>query len=376
MTLGLVRELVDRGHRVTYLSIPAFADEVAPTGADFVPYTSTLPVANGLPPRAANRLDMIEQFLTEQESLFPQLRSVFEKDRPDLLLCDRASDAVRILADDLGIPFLIFCTAVVPPQDQGERRTRQAAGVLDDPRGAELHQRLRAWLADNGQPDADPWFWLDEPERALALIPRCMQPASEAVNTNRYTFVGWCGDRPGPDDGWSRPDGVARVVFVSLGTVFTDRAGFYRDAIAAFADRRGWHLVLQIGRHVDEAALGPVQANVEVHRWVPQTSVLAACDVFVTHGGMGSSLEGIRSETPMIVVPQSLDQFSNARRLVDLAVARQLDTDRVTPRRLRATAKKLVGDRKVAGRLAEVSAQIRADGGPAYAADLVEKCLP
>ncbi|WP_202966061.1 hypothetical protein [Streptomonospora alba] len=40
-TLGIVAELVRRGHTVTYYAPRRFADGVAETGADFVPVVST-----------------------------------------------------------------------------------------------------------------------------------------------------------------------------------------------------------------------------------------------------------------------------------------------------------------------------------------------
>lgn len=375
-TLGLVRELVARGHRVTYVNIPAFADQITATGARFAAYTSTLPIANGLPPQTKNALDMLELSVNEDISLLPQLREIFEADPPDLVVNETGTDAIRILARNLGVPTIQFSTTVVPWEGQREYVLQQAAAVLDDLRGVELGQRFIAWLADNGMADVDPVeFMLGEPERALVLIPRYMQPLPEAVDANRYTFVGWCADQHSARVGWERPAGVAKLAFVSVGSVLTDRPSFYRECLAAFGDLPDWHVVLQIGKHLDAVALGDLPANVEVHRWVPQVSVLEVCDLFVTHGGMGSSMEGLRSGTPMIVVPFANDQFGNAERLVDLGVARQLDSAQVTATRLRATVGELLSDRQVAARVALLSKELRAENGPARAADLVEDCL-
>ncbi|MDN5856923.1 MAG: MGT family glycosyltransferase, partial [Actinomycetia bacterium] len=45
-SLEIIRELVARGHRVTYANDPAVSDLVTKTGAEFVAYDSTLPVAD------------------------------------------------------------------------------------------------------------------------------------------------------------------------------------------------------------------------------------------------------------------------------------------------------------------------------------------
>lgn len=44
-SLEIIRELVARGHRVTYANDPAVAGLITPTGAELVPCTSVLPVA-------------------------------------------------------------------------------------------------------------------------------------------------------------------------------------------------------------------------------------------------------------------------------------------------------------------------------------------
>ncbi len=162
------------------------------------------------------------------------------------------------------------------------------------------------------------------------------------------------------------------MLLVSLGSAFTDRPAFYRACLEAFGGLPGWHVVLQIGRHTDRAALGEVPAGVEVHRWVPQFDVLAQADAFVTHAGTGGASEGLFHGVPMIAVPQAVDQFANADSLVALGVARRLDTEDATPGALRSALLELTGDPAVAGRLAEQRAAARAEGGTARAADLVE----
>ncbi len=45
-SLALIRELVTRGHRVTYANDPLMADPITSAGAELVPFTSTLPIAD------------------------------------------------------------------------------------------------------------------------------------------------------------------------------------------------------------------------------------------------------------------------------------------------------------------------------------------
>lgn len=163
---------------------------------------------------------------------------------------------------------------------------------------------------------------------------------------------------------------------MSLGSSFTKQPGFYRECLKAFGDLPGWHLVLQIGKHVDPAELGDVPANVEVRSWVPQLAVLKQADLFVTHAGAGGSQEGLATATPMIAVPQAVDQFGNADMLQALGVARHLPAEEATAEALRTAALDLTGDPEVARRLKEIRAGMAEEGGTRRAADLIEAELP
>jgi UDP:flavonoid glycosyltransferase YjiC (YdhE family) len=73
----------------------------------------------------------------------------------------------------------------------------------------------------------------------------------------------------------------------------------------------------------------------------------------------------------MVAVPQAVDQFGNADRLVELGVGRRLDVD-ATADELRAAVVALEVTPEVAARCAALRAELREAGGAAAAADIVE----
>ncbi len=99
--------------------------------------------------------------------------------------------------------------------------------------------------------------------------------------------------------------------------------------------------------------------------------MLAHASAFVTHAGMGGCSEGLWHGVPMVAVPQAVDQFGNADRLVELGVARRLDVD-ATPDELRAAVTALESSPEVTARCATLRAQLRQAGGAAGAADVIE----
>lgn len=376
-SLEVIRELVARGHRVTYAIPPVFADKVAETGAEVKLWNSTLPSPDDDPQAwGSTLLDNVEPFLDDAIQALPQLVEAYEGDTPDLVLHDITSYPARVLGHRWSVPVISLSPNLVAwegyEKEVGEPMWEEP---LKTERGQAYYARFHAWLEENGITEhPDPFA--GRPARSLVLIPKALQPNADRVDENVHTFVGACqGDRSA-EGRWQRPSGAERVVLVSLGSSFTKQPDFYRECLKAFGDLPGWHLVLQIGKHVDPADLGDVPANVEVRSWVPQLAILKQADLFLTHAGAGGSQEGLATATPMIAVPQAVDQFGNADMLQALGVARHVPAGEATAEALRAAALDLVGDPEVARRLKEIRAEMAREGGTPRAADLIEAELP
>lgn len=378
-SLEVIRELVARGHRVTYAIPPAFAEKVAGTGAEPKLWNSTLPGPDADPEAwGSTLLDNVEPFLADAIQALPQLVEAYDGDEPNLVLHDIASYPARVLAHRWGVPAISLSPCMVAWEGYEQE---VAEPMWEEPkkteRGRAYYERFQAWLEENGitqHPDPPPEGGppAGRPDRSLVLIPKALQPNADRVDETVYSFVGACqADRTAEGD-WQRPAGAEKVVLVSLGSAFTKQPAFYRECVRAFGDLPGWHLVLQVGRHVDPAELGDLPANVEVRSWVPQLTILKQADLFVTHAGAGGSQEGLATATPMIAVPQAADQFGNADMLQALGVARHVPTDEATAELLRETALALVDDPEVAGRLKDIQAEMAGEGGTRRAADLVE----
>ncbi|NEA97899.1 macrolide-inactivating glycosyltransferase [Streptomyces sp. SID13726] len=372
-SLEVIRELVARGHRVTYAIPPLFAEKVAETGAEPRLWESTLPGPDDDPAAwGSELLDHVEIFLADAMQALPQLAEAYDGDEPDLVLHDITAYPARVLAHRWGVPAISLSPNLVAWEGYEEEVAEPMwAGPKSTERGQAYYARFEGWLKENGV-ELHPDPFAGRPDRSLVLIPKALQPNADRVDESVYTFVGACqGDRGSQGD-WQRPAGAEKVALVSLGSSFTKRPDFYRECLRAFGDLPGWHLVLQIGRHVDPAELGVVPDNVEVRSWVPQLAILKEADLFVTHAGAGGSQEGLATATPMIAVPQAVDQFGNADMLVGLGVARRIDTEDATAEALREAALALVGDPEVAGKLKEVQAEMAQEGGTRRAADLIE----
>ncbi|MEV6439045.1 macrolide family glycosyltransferase [Streptomyces anulatus] len=365
--LGIVRELVARGHRVTYANDPVMADRIEATGAELVPCTSVLPVAdNNWPTDPVAAMDL---FLDEAMQALPQLHAAYDHDPADLYLYDIGAYAARALAESQGRPLMQLSPSFVAWEGYEEEVAAHLRGL---PGAPAYRERFGRWLAGCGATTLDVDAFSGPPARALALIPEAMQPSADRVDTGTVTFVGPCFDAQADTGRWTRPEEAEKVLLISLGSAYTHRPEFYRQCLAAYGNLPGWHVVLQIGRHTDPRELGDIPPGVEVHSWVPQRAILEQADAFVTHAGMGGCGEGLLAGVPMIAVPQGAEQFMNADRLVELGVARRIDTADATADTLRAALNDLVTDPETARRSARLRAAARSEGGTPRATGLIE----
>ncbi|MGW2560426.1 macrolide-inactivating glycosyltransferase [Streptomyces sp. NPDC001514] len=375
-SLEVIRELVARGHRVSYAIPPSFAEKVAATGAEPVIYTSTLPTDDEPEAWGTDLIDNIEPFLADAVQALPQLAEAFAGDEPDLVLHDITSYPAPVLAHRWGVPAVSLWPNLVPWEGYEEEVAEPMTAELKaSERGKAYYARFEAWLAENGI-DIHPDPFVGRPRRAVVLIPKALQPNADRVDESVYSFVGACqGDRAEQGE-WRRPADAEKVLLVSLGSAFTKQPDFYRECVKAFGDLPGWHVVLQIGKFVDASELGDVPANIEVHHWIPQLAVLREADAFITHAGAGGSQEGLATATPMVAVPQAVDQFGNADMLVSLGVARHVPMEEATADTLREAVLAVVADPDVARRLQEIRLSMAGEGGTRRAADLIEAELP
>lgn len=378
-SIEVIRELVARGHRVSYAIPASFADKVAETGATPVIWRSTLPTDDEPEAWGTELIDHLEPFLEDAVQALPQLAAAFEGDEPDLVIHDITAYPAVVLARRWGVPDISLSPNLVAWTGYEEEVAAPMKEQLRaTERGRAYYARFRAWLDENGIAD-DPDRVVGCPRRSIVLIPKALQPHADRVDESVYTFVGTCqADRGATQGTWRRPAAAEgkKVVLVSMGSTFTKLPAFYRACMDAFADLPDWHVVLQIGKFTDEAELGEIPANVEVHRWVPQLDILRQADAFITHAGAGGSQEGMATGTPMVAVPQAVDQFGNADTLQGLGIARHVPMDEADAPTLRDAVLSLTTDPEVAARAEAIRTQMAAEGGARQAADLIEAELP
>jgi MGT family glycosyltransferase len=301
------------------------------------------------------------------EQVGPQLLALHAEFAPDVLVLESMSLWGRLLADATGTRTIGWSPSYLmrPESPVVQRMIRTAGG----PPALDL-DRMRALAASYGADPAVLQGLLFSPvaDEVVAFMPRVFHPG--AVDTGA-TFVGPMLDRIEHDEldlgAMERTPGV----YVSLGTVFNDRPDFYGAAFAALADL-GLPGVVAHGGRADLSGL-EVPSGVVTAAHVPQLRVLRHSRVFVTHGGMNSTMEAAAAGVPMVVVPQMIEQEVTADRVGQLGLGVRLDPADVTSDTL-ADVVRAVAENPAYRDAAEAMAQeCRAAGGVTVAADVMEQ---
>jgi MGT family glycosyltransferase len=371
-TLGLAAALVRRGHRVTYATTEEYAPRVAETGAEVVPFTSSWEALRDRPAPQMHGREFVRatrMLLGETKAVLAQLG---DGERPDLVVHDGPMAWWgRVLAHRWNVPSVETWPNLVGNEHWSMHLKYTTFNPLS-PGFLLLLARLAAFLRREGL-GADVQGFMRGSRAAcrLVMLPRAFQYAGETFGDG-YRFVGPALTGRAFQGDWQPPDDLP-VVLVSLGTGYNDQPDFYRTVLKAAAGRP-WRVVLASGQ-VDPADLGPVPPNVEVHRQVPQLAVLRHARAFVTHAGMGGTMEGLHFGVPLVAVPQMAEQRANADRIAELGLGAALPPDEVTAETLWQAVEDVSSDARVRERLDWMRGELEAAGGAEAAVDEIEKVL-
>ncbi|WP_433872944.1 macrolide family glycosyltransferase [Saccharopolyspora sp. CA-218241] len=371
-TLPLVEELVSRGHRVTYATGSEQAPAVERAGATAVvmPWGVELSDLAGRGYTQDGLVRMMVAGTAELTASFDALLAPFLADPPDCVCYDAMGLPGRALADRLAVPGVAMAPNMVGNEHFSLRALMWPVDFDPaDPRLAEVGRELAAFAARYG---LSPAALRPTDARAplnLVFVPREFQVAGETFG-EAFRFLGPALPRRARPDAWSPPTGDP-LVLVSLGTVFNDRPDLLGVCLEAFGGTP-WHVVMATGRAAPPGAVPP---NVEVHRQVPQLEVLRHAAAFVSHTGMGSTMEALLHGVPVVSVPQTPEQALNGRRAAELGLGRALDTESLTAAELRAAVEQVVADPVLRSTLDRWRDRLRSVDAGARGADALEEFL-
>jgi len=148
--------------------------------------------------------------------------------------------------------------------------------------------------------------------------------------------------------------------------------------IAALADE-DVQVVLTTGHHQLPEEVQPLPANFRHEAYVPGLAMAECSDLLIHHGGYGSCQTGLYAGKPAVILPTYSERESNARRIAALGAGAIVPVETLSGEKhvrideLRTTVRRVLGDPTFADNARRLSERLRAYGGPAYAARLIEQ---
>jgi UDP:flavonoid glycosyltransferase YjiC (YdhE family) len=225
----------------------------------------------------------------------PELRALFERDRPDLVVHEVTNVGAAVAADRFGIRAVCFGLGLWNPL---------LANVYE--------------LA--GADPAVPGGYLDP------MPPSVQNPVPLPAHRLPIRSVAWAPPAPVPAWLTSSP---RRRVYVTLGTVSFGAVDVLRRAVLATA-AHDVDVLVAAGPDGDPTLLGELPDNVHVEKFVSQAEVLRHVDLVVHHGGAGTMLGTLAEGLPQLILPQGADQPYNAMAIERAGAGRSLTNDTQT----------------------------------------------
>ena len=154
-----------------------------------------------------------------------------------------------------------------------------------------------------------------------------------------------------------------------MGTVINNRIDFYGKCIDALKNLNV-DVIISCGNAIDREELGALPDNIQVYPYVDQLDVLAKADAFITHCGMNSVSESLYMAAPMVLYPQTSEQYAVARRVTEIGAGILLKED--SAEGIRAAIQEILNNKAYGNAAADCCADFRACSGTAGAAEFIE----
>lgn len=317
-TLGVVEELVKRGHEVVYYSYNQFREKIESLGAEFIA-CDNYDMEQKLTPEDATKIGKDMAFSTQilvdtTLGLDDMVCEHMQRLQPDCIVADSMAVWGKAVALKLGIPFVSSTTTFAFNQHSAKIMKKGIGELFGMLFSMPKVNRQIKRLQDKGYPVKSILDILqnDNETNTIVYTSPQFQPCSETFS-DKYSFVG-PSVRPATENIVKTKD---KLIYISLGTVINNSLDFYKKCISAFADT-DYQVIMSVGNLIDIKDLGNIPDNFTVKSFVDQIAVLNKADVFLSHCGMNSVSESLYYQVPLVMYPQTSEQSGVATRVEQL----------------------------------------------------------
>ena len=269
-TLGVVRELVSRGHEVWYYSYNIMREKIESAGATFIS-CEDYDTVQKLNAKDATRIGKDLAFSTKilvdtTLALDDKVCKEMAELKPDLIVADSMALWGKAVALKLGIPFVSSTTTFAFNQHSAKIMKQGFKDlvkmILAIPKTTKQIKRLQS----KGYPVKNILDIIgnDDNTHTIVYTSPQFQPCSETFS-EKFAFVG-PSIRPATFEIEKNRD---KMIYISMGTVNNDMMPFYKTCISAFRDT-DYQVIMSVGNLVSIEEFGDLPENISVYSHVDQ----------------------------------------------------------------------------------------------------------
>lgn len=376
-TIEVVQELISRGEEVVYFSIEAFQERMEKKGATVRTFDSQKFLKAFISGGRNYLPERINDLLRTADIVIPSVLEQIEGEHFDYIIHDSMFGCGYLLAQILKLPAINSCTSFgqtkVSFDKMMEHLSKQipaeTAKHIDDEFESLTVQVKEKYDVEIHSPYE---VFCNPAPLTIIYTTREFQPLGETFDQT-YKFVGPSISSRFTKENFDFEEIKGKsLIYISLGTVFNQAIAFYKLCLEAFGNT-DHTVVMSIGEKTQISDLGEIPENFIVKNYVPQTEVLKYTKVFITHGGMNSTHEGLYNGVPLIVIPQSADQPIIAGQVAKIGAGIQLNMHDLTANQLREAAENVLHQSSFFKAAAKMRASLQKSGGHQQAVDEIFK---
>jgi MGT family glycosyltransferase len=394
--IALSRELVSRGHRITFFLPREFESEICRQGLDFfpidVPEVEPARRDNGSEsqPKPGWREDTRAKLSRLDKEIGVYVRqylAAITAAGVDALLMGEITLAGPTVAEILRTPYFVISTSIphnfgwnAPPallphrtwQEQLQARILEVSIFCMKGPVRRILDRYRRQAGLGPIADIGATF----PELAhITQWPQFLDtPRQELPDRFFYTgpFVD-SGARRAIEFPWHRLTNQP-LIYASLGTTRKADPEIYHR-IASACVGLDLQLVITLGGRRSLESFANLPGDPVVVENAPQLDLIERADLVITHAGPNTVLETLSLGKPMLALPLALDQPAVAAHMERLGVAEVLSWQHRSVEEIREALLKLTTKTRYREAAKAIQAQLQALHGTAEAASIVEDSL-
>lgn len=392
-------ELLQRGHRVTWIGKLDGKAQALVAGLEFYPIGETeFPL--GSTAEAFSKLGQlsgrdafrytIDLFKRDTLVILEETPTAFKSLGLEAVLIDQTSFGASSVAQDLELPFVSVCCALmlnrepsIPPFNTSwqynpawwaKLRNQAAYRLLD-----QLAKPIRQIISDYRQNrNLSPFRNREEAYSQLAQI--CQQPPQfefpRQCLPSHFHFTGPYTNPASREIADFPFEKLTEqpLIYASLGTVQNRQVEMFQTIAAACQDL-DVQLIIALGGGATPESMPKLPGNPLVVGYAPQLDILQRASLTITHAGMNTTLESLSQGVPMVAIPIANDQPGVASRIAWTGTGEVVPLKQLNVSRLKSAITRVMSDSNYKVNAVKIQRSIEQAGGVKRATDIIESVV-